>query len=61
MDHAAAHRDGVLQYFVGDTELLERVNSAGGEGKVNRATADDVAFAGIGSALVKIDLVSPPP
>ena len=29
VNHAAAHRNGVPQHFVGDSELFERVNSAG--------------------------------
>jgi hypothetical protein len=47
----------VLQYFVGDPELLECVNPAGGEGKVDRPSADEVAGARIGASLVKVDLV----
>ena len=58
MDHAAAHRDGVPQHFIGDAELFERVNSAGGKRKIDRASADDVSLARIGAAFVKIDLVT---
>ena len=61
MDHAAAHRDGVSQHFVGDAELLERVNPARRERKVDRPPADEVARARVGPSLVKIDLVSAPP
>ena len=61
VDHAAAHRDGVPQDFIGDAELFERVNSARGKREVDRASADDVALARIGASFVKIDLVSAPP
>jgi hypothetical protein len=60
MDHATAHRDGVLEDFFSNAELLEGVNAAGGEGKINRASADEVAFARVGPAFVKIDLVTAP-
>src|SRR5207237_10508769 len=29
MNHPAAHRDRVLEYFAGDSDLFERLNSAG--------------------------------
>lgn len=60
MDHAAAHRDGVLKHFVCDAELFERVDPTGGEREIDRASADKIAFARIGAAFVKIDLVSAP-
>ena len=50
-----------LQDFVGDAELFERVNPAGGKREIDRASADDIAFARIGPAFVKIDIVSAPP
>ena len=61
VNHPAAHRDGVAQHFIGDPELLERVNPARGEREIDRASADDIAFARIGAPLVKIDFVSAPP
>jgi hypothetical protein len=61
MDHAAWHRDGVSHYFVSDTELLERVNAARGERKVDRPPPNEIARARVGPPLVKIDLVSAPP
>ena len=60
VDHPAAHRDGVPQHFIGDAELLERVNPAGRKREIDRASADDVAFARISPAFVKIDIVSAP-
>src|SRR4029077_9678105 len=35
VNHATAHWNGVPQYFVGDSELLERVNSAGREREID--------------------------
>ena len=61
MDHAAAHGDGVPHHFVGDAELLERVNPAGRERQVDRAPADEVARARVGPPFVQIDLMSAPP
>src|ERR1700682_1513219 len=61
MDHATAHRDGVLKYFIGDAELFERMNSTRGECEVDRSAADKVAFARIRPAFVKIDIVPAPP
>ena len=60
MNHAAAHRDSVLEYFIGDAELLERVNPAGREREIDRSPTDQIAFARIGAAFVKIDLVAAP-
>jgi hypothetical protein len=51
----------VLQHFIGDAELLERVNPTRRERKVDRPSADDIAFARIGPSFVKIDIVSAPP
>ena len=58
VNHAPAHRDGVLHYFISDAELLERMNSARGKRKVDRAPADEVPRARVGPSFVKIDLVS---
>jgi hypothetical protein len=60
MNHSAAHRDCVFQHFIGDPDLLERVNSARRKREIDRATADHVAFTRITSALIKIDIVSAP-
>ena len=60
MDHSAAHWDRVFQYFISNTDLLERVNSAGRKREIDRTSTDHVAFARIGPAFVKIDLVSAP-
>ena len=60
MDHASRHGDGVLEYFVGDAELLEGVDSARGEREIDRSPADKVAFARVSSSFVKIDIVSAP-
>ena len=60
VNHPAAHRDGVAQHFIGESELLERVNSAGGEREIDRAAADGVARARVGAALEEIDLVAAP-
>ena len=60
MNHPAAHRDRVLQCFVGDPDLFERMNAARRNRQIDRASADDVAFARISAPLVKIDIVSAP-
>ncbi len=60
MDHASAHRDGVLQDFIGEAELLEGMNAAGGESEINRAAANSVACARVGPALVEVDLNTSP-
>ena len=61
VNHAPAHRDRVLHYFISDAELLERMNSAGGKRKIDRAPADDVPLARVSPSFVKIDLVSARP
>src|SRR6266566_9434403 len=45
MNHPAPHRDGVLQDFICDPKLLERMNPARGEREIDRAPADNIAFA----------------
>ena len=60
VDHPAAHRDGVLQDFIGNAELLERMNSTGGKRQIDRAAAHEVAGARIGSPLVQLDLIPAP-
>jgi hypothetical protein len=60
VDHSAAHRNGVLQHFVSDAELLKRVNPARRERKIDRPSADNIAFTRISPPLVKIDIVPAP-
>jgi hypothetical protein len=61
VNHASAHRDCVLQHFVSQTELLERVNPASGKRKIDRSSANEIAFTWIGAPFVKLDFVSAPP
>src|SRR5437660_5184445 len=58
VNHSATHRDRVLQCFISDAELFERVNAPGRNCQVNRTPSDDVSFARISTALVEIDIVS---
>src|SRR2546423_11034967 len=60
VDHPAGHWDRVLENFIGDPKLLERVNAASGEREIDRAAADDVPFPRIGASLVKFDIVAAP-
>ena len=60
MDHAAAHRDGVLEDFIGEAKLLKSMNAAGGKGEINRAAANGVSGARVGPAFVEIDLDAAP-
>ena len=60
VDHAATHRDRVLQDLIGDAKLLKRVNPARRNSEINRASAYNVAFARIGTPLIKIVIVSAP-
>jgi hypothetical protein len=60
MDHAAAHRDGLLKDFIGDAELLEGVDATGGEGEIDRAAANGVARGWVGPALEEVDLKAAP-
>src|SRR5438045_5711874 len=60
VDHAARHGNGVLKDFLRDAELLERMNPAGRERKIDRAAAHEISRARIGPALVKLDLVAAP-
>ena len=50
----------MFEYFIGDAELFERVNAASGEREIDRASADDVPFAGIGAALIQFYVVTAP-
>ena len=61
MNHPAAHRDGVSQDFIGDPELLQRVNPACRKRQIDRAPADEVPFARVSAPFVEIDLVPAPP
>jgi hypothetical protein len=60
VNHSTAHRDRVLQCFLGDLDLFQRVNPACRNRQIDRASADDVPFAGISAPLVKIYVVSAP-
>ena len=60
VNHSAAHWDRVAQYFIGEIELLERVNAAGRKREINRAAADRVAGARVRAALEEFDLVAAP-
>src|SRR5207244_11113375 len=57
----AAHRDRVLQRFVRDADLFERMYAARRNRQIDRPPADNVAFARIGSSLIKIDIVATAP
>ena len=61
VNHPATHRDRVLQRFMRDADLFQCMNAPGRNRQINRSSADDVAFARISAALVKIDLVPAPP
>ena len=61
VNHPAPHRDRVPEHLIGDAELLKRVNSARRKREIDRAPADNVAFAWISPPFVKIDIVSTPP
>ena len=60
VNHAAAHRDGVFQCFISDSDLFKRMNAARRNRKIDRTSADEVAFAGIGPSFVKIYVVPTP-
>ena len=60
VNHPTTHRDCVLQCFISDPDLLERMNAPGRNRQINRAPADDVAFARISAPLVQIDIVPSP-
>src|SRR5437870_6865024 len=61
VNHPAAHRDGMPQHFIGDSELFERVNSASRKRQIDRASADDISFTRISASFVKIDIVTAAP
>jgi hypothetical protein len=50
----------VLEHLIGDTELLERMNPARRERKIDRTPTDNVAFARISPSLIKIYIVPAP-
>src|SRR5882724_7129557 len=58
VNHPTAHRDCVLQCFLGDPDLFERVNAACRNCQIDRAPTNDVPFAGVSAPLVKIYVVS---
>jgi len=60
VNHPAAHGDRVLQRFMRQADLFERMNAPRRNRQIDRAPTDDVAFARVSAALVKIDIVSAP-
>ena len=60
VNHPTAHRDRVLQRFLGDSDLFQRVNPACRNRQVDRAAADHVPFAGVSAPFVKSYVVSAP-
>jgi hypothetical protein len=60
MDHAAPHRDCLLEDLIGKAKLLKGMNAAGGEGEINRAPANCVTCARVGPAFVEINLNAAP-
>jgi hypothetical protein len=60
VDHAPAHRDGVVEDFISKAELLESVDTAGGKGEINRAAANSAARSRVGPAFVEINLNAAP-
>src|SRR5438445_7333201 len=60
MNHPAAHGDCVLQCFMREADLFERMNAPRRNRQINRSPADDVAFARVSAPLVEIDIVSAP-
>ena len=61
VNHPATHRDGMSQNFIRDTDLFERMNAPRRNRQIDRPPANDIAFARIGSSLVKIDIVATAP
>ena len=59
MDHSAAHRNRVVQHFVSDPDLFERMNPTRRNCQIDRAPSNKVAFAWIGPTLVEVDFVPP--
>ena len=60
MNHPAGHGDGVLENFIRDAELLERMNPARRERQVDRAAGHEIPRARIGPALVELDEMAAP-
>ena len=60
MDHAAPHRDCVLEDFIGKAKLLKSMNAAGGEGEINRTAANGVTCARVAPAFIEINLNAAP-
>jgi hypothetical protein len=50
----------MAQCFIGNSNLLERVDPSRGDRQINGSPANDIAFARIDAPLVKIDLVPSP-
>ena len=60
MNHPGAHGDRVLQRFMREADLFERMNAPRRDREIDRPPADDVAFARISAPLVKINIVPAP-
>src|SRR5215216_7034777 len=60
VNHPTAHRDRMLQCFLGDSDLFQCVNAACRNCQIDRAPANDVPFPRISAPLVKIHFVSAP-
>jgi hypothetical protein len=58
VDHPAAHWNRVSQRFISNADLFQRVNAACRDRQIDRASADDVPFAGISTPLIKLHFVS---
>src|SRR5207244_13439676 len=61
MSHPAARRDRVTERVVSAPDLFERMNPTRRNCQIDRASANNVAFARISSPLVKIDFVAASP
>src|SRR5882724_7671886 len=60
VNHPTAHWDRVLQCFLSNPDLFQRVNPACRNRQIDRAPTDDVPFARVSAPLVKIHFVSAP-
>ena len=60
VNHPATHRDRMLQCFMSDTDLFERMNAPCRNRQIDRSPADDVALARVSAPLVKINIVPAP-
>ena len=49
----------MLQHGIGQTELRQSMDAAGGESEIDRASSDGISCTRIGAALKKLDLITP--